>query len=144
MAGNTKVIHGMNARVAYGTAGSGTNVDFVNSWSLSVTLDTPEANRQGQKWKEVVVGQAGWSATITGQLILSNVQQKALFDTLVAVTPGTLLTTGTALAFHGEDAADHYSGNSYVTGFTVNSSVGGVVDFSLTIQGTGVLTQTVA
>ena len=144
MAGNTTVMHGKTARCAYGTAGSGTNIDYITGWTVTVNLETSEFGRQGQHWKEQAVGQAGWTASLTGELLLSNTQQAAIFSNLVTATPGTKLTGATALAFHGEDAGDHYSGDSYVTGLTINSQLGSIVNFTINVVGTGALTQTIA
>lgn len=143
MAGNTAVIHGKDAVCKYGTAGSGTTIDYIDSWSITTTLDTADSSRQEQEWKEVIPGMASWTATLTGHLLLSEASQLAIFQALIAATPGTKLTGGTALAFH-INATNHYSGDSYITTFTVNSQLGDRVNFTIGVQGTGVLTQTVA
>lgn len=144
MAGNTSPIHGKVARTAYGTAGSGTNIDFTDGWTINVTLDLADISRQGQHWKEVLPGQAGWTATVSGQLVLGNTQQKACLDALIAATPGTKLTGATALAFHMEDTGDHLSGDSYISSVQIGASLGDKVPVTFNVQGTGALALTSA
>lgn len=139
MAGNTVPIHGKVTRIAKGTAGSGTNIDFTNGYTIDVALDVGDKSRQGQNWKELLAGQAGWVATINGLLVLGNTEQKALMDSLITATPGTVLTGATALAFHLEDSADYLSGDSFITGFSTNPTIGDVVPVVLAVQGTGAL-----
>lgn len=144
MAGNTTPIHGKVCRTAYGTAGSGTNIDYTDGWTINVALDTPEISRQGQHWKEVLAGQAGWSGSFSGSLVAGNTQQKAILDNIIAATPGTKLTGATALAFHLEDTGDYLTGDCFITGVSIVTAVGGVVTFTVNFQGTGVLGLTVA
>jgi len=107
-------------------------------------LDIADTSRQGQHWKESIVGQAGWTATINAWFVPGNTQQKAILDALIAATPGTKLTGATALAFHGEDAGDHYSGDSYINSVSIAASTGDKVMLTINVTGTGVLTQTIA
>lgn len=144
MAGNTTPIHGKVARTAYGTAGSGTAIDYTDGYTLNVTLDTAVADRQGQSWHEFLAGMAGWSGSFTGMLVAGNTQQKAIYDNIISATPGTKLTGATALSFLLEDTGDYVSGDSYITGVSINAPVGDKVSFTVNFQGTGVLALTVA
>lgn len=144
MAGNTVPIHGKICRTAYGTAGSGTNVDYTEGWDLEVTLDMEDISRQGQHWKEFLPGQTEWSGSFSGQLVFGNTEQNTIITNLITATPGTKLTGATALAFHFEDTGDWLSGDSYIIGIPFTTSVGGKVVFTVNFQGTGVLTLTTA
>ena len=139
-AGNTVPIHGKVTRIAYGTAPA-TVMDFTDGWSIDVTLDVADASRLGQNWKEILPGQAGWSGSFSGQLVLANTQQKAVFDTIVTASPGTLFDASgaTALSFLLEDNTDYFTGDLYVTGFSTAPGIGDTVKFTVNFQGTGAL-----
>lgn len=139
MAGNTDSIHGKIARTAYGTAGSGTNIDFTDGWTVNSTVDLVDISRQGQHWKEVLPGQASWTATVSGQLVLGNTEQKACLDSLIAATPGVKLTGATALAFHMEDTGDYLSGDSYISSVQIGAQVADKVPVTFNVTGTGAL-----
>ncbi|MBW2606142.1 MAG: hypothetical protein JRD05_00755 [Deltaproteobacteria bacterium] len=142
MAGNTTPIHGKVCRTAKGTAGSGTNIDFTEAWNIDVSLDMADISRQGQHWKEALPGQAGWGGSFSGQLVLGNTEQKAIYDNLVTATPGTKLTGAAALAFHLEDTGDYLTGDVYITGVAISPGLGDKVAFSVNFQGTGALSLT--
>jgi len=144
MAGNTTPIHGKVARTAYGTAGSGTAIDYTDGWTLNVSAELAEALRQGQSWKEHVAGYGSWDGSFKGHLVLGNTQQKAILDNIITATPGTKLTTSTAIEFLCEDSGDYFTGDCFVTSVSVDANVGGVVSFTVNITGNGVLSLTVA
>ena len=120
MAGNTTPIHGKTTRTAYGTAGSGTAIDYTDGYTINVALDVADISRQGQQWKEVLPGQAGWEGSFSGQLVAGNTQQKAILDNIISATPGTKLTGATALSFLLEDTGDYLTGDSYITGVSIS------------------------
>ena len=144
MAGNTTPIHGKVTRTAYGTAGSGTAIDYTDGYTINVKVDMADVSRQGQSWKEFLAGQAGWDGSFSGQLVAGNTQQKAILDNIITATPGTKLTTSTALSFLLEDTGDYLTGDSYITGVSISPGVGDAVKFTINFQGTGALGLTVA
>ena len=144
MAGNTAPIKGQVCRVAKGTAGSGTNIDFTGGFTISITLDKSDKSRQGQHWKELLAAQAGWTASILGFLVLGNTEQKALLDNLITAAPGTVLTGASALAFHMEDTGDYVTGDSFIDGVEISPKVGDTVPVTINVQGTGALSLTTA
>lgn len=144
MAGNTTPIHGKVTRTAYGTAGSGTAIEYTDGYSIDVSLDMADISRLGQNWKEGLPGQAGWSGSFSGQLVAGNTQQKAILDNIITAAPGTKLTGTTALSFLLEDTGDYMSGDAYITGVSISPGIGDAVKFTVNFQGTGALALTVA
>lgn len=133
MSGNIVPIHGMIAR----TEKNSVVMDFTEGWEINVELEMASKSRQGQTWKEILPGQAGWSGSIAAQLVLANTEQAALLANLVTATPGTKLTD---MNFNLEDQNDYFSGDLYITGMAVTSRLAdGTIKVSWPFQGDGAL-----
>lgn len=137
MAGNTTPIHGKVCRVEKDSV----NMEFTDGWTINVTLDMADKSRQGQNWKEALPGQASWDGSFSGQAVMGNTEQKAIFDNIITPTPGTKLTD---MEFTLEDSGDYLSGNLYITGVGIDARVGDIVKFTVNFQGDAVLSLTVA
>jgi len=137
MAYNTVPFHGKVCRIEKNDVA----MEFSEGWSISATLDMAEASRQGQSWKEALPGLAGWNGSFTGQFVAGNTQQKAFFDNIVAASPGTKLTD---VKFLLDGATNAFTGNIFITGFSINGALAEVVKFTCNFQGDGALTLTLA
>ncbi len=135
MAYNTTPFHGKAARVEKNDVA----MEYSEGWNINANLDMGEANRQGQNWKEGLPGQGGWSGDFSGQFVAGNTEQKAFFDNIIAAAPGTKLTD---VKFLLDGATNAFTGNIFITGFSINPSVAGVVKFTANFQGDGALTLT--
>jgi len=121
MAGfNTTPFHGKVARIEKNNVA----VDYSVGYSLDVTLDMADASRQGQSWKEQLPGMAGASGTMEFMLVLGNTEQKALIDNLITATPGTKLED---VIFLLEGSTSGFTGDIYVTGFSMSTTIGDIV-----------------
>jgi hypothetical protein len=137
MAGNTAPIHGRVCRIDDG----GSLIDYSVDWSINASIDLSDASRQGQAWKENVVGQGGWNGSMTFHFVAGNTEQKALLDNIITASPGTKITD---LKFMLEDTGDYFSGNIFLNGFATSASVGDTVNCSFDFTGDGALALTVA
>jgi len=137
MAGNTIPIHGRVCRIDDG----GALIDYSVDWSVNVSVDLSDANRQGQAWKENLAGQSGWSGSMTFYFVAGNTQQKSLLDNIVAASPGTKLTD---IKFMLEDSGDYFAGDIFLNGFATSAAVGDTVNCSFDFTGDGALALTVA
>ena len=135
MAYNTTPFHGKVARVEK----NDTAMDFSSGWSLDVSLDMADISRQGQHWKEGLPGQGSWRGSFSGQLVLGNTEQKAFVDNLITATPGTKLTD---VKFLLDGSTNAFTGNIYITGFSMSPAVGGEATFTFNFQGDGALSVT--
>ena len=135
MAFNTTPFHGKVARIEKNDVA----VDFSVSYSLDVSLDMADASRQGQNWKEQLPGMAGASGTMEYQLVLGNTEQKALIDNLITATPGTKLTD---IKFLLDGSTNAFTGDIYVTGFSISTTTGDMVKGSFPFVVNGALTIT--
>jgi predicted secreted protein len=135
MAYNTTPFHGKVCRVEKNNVA----MDYSKGWSLNVNLDMADSSRVGQDWKEALPGQAGWSGSFEAYFVAGNTEQKAFFDNLVAATPGTKLTD---VKFLLDASTNAFTGNIYITGVSINATMGGVVSATINFQGDGALTLT--
>lgn len=135
MAYNTTPFHGKTARVEKNDVA----MDFTDGWSLDVSLDMADTSRQGQHWKEGLPGQAGFTGSFSGQIVLGNTEQKAFLDNLITAIPGTKLTD---VKFLLDGATNAFTGNIYITGFSTATAVGDKVGYTFNFQGDGALTVT--
>ena len=132
MAYNTAPFHGKVCVVEKGD----TAMAYSLGWSLSVTLDMADASRVGQEWKEALPGQAGWSGSMEVYFVAGNTEQKAFFDNLITATPGTKLTD---VKFLLDTALNAFTGNIFITGFSIATNIGDVVKSTMNFQGDGAL-----
>jgi hypothetical protein len=133
MAYNTTPFHGKVCRVEKNNV----VMDYSKGWSLNVNLDMADASRVGQNWKEALPGQAGWSGSFEIYATLGNTAQYAFFNNIVTAAPGTKLTD---VHFNLDTTANHFEGNVFITGISINATIGGVVSATVNFQGDGALT----
>jgi hypothetical protein len=133
MAYNTTPFHGKVCRVEKNNV----VMDYSKGWSLNVNLDMADASRVGQNWKEALPGQAGWSGSFEIYATLGNTEQYAFFNNIVTAAPGTKLTD---VHFNLDTTANHFEGNVFITGISINATIGGVVSATVNFQGDGALT----
>ena len=134
---NTTPFHGKLCRVEKNNVA----MDFGDGWTIDSNLDMADISRQGQHWKEGIPGMASWSGSFSGQLVLGNTEQKAFVDNLITATPGTKLTD---VKFLLDASTNAFTGNIYITGFSVGPGIGDAVKFSFKFQGDGALSVTSA
>lgn len=137
MAGNETPIHGKKCRIDKG----GVLIDFSVDWSINVSVDMADASKQGADWKNSLAGQAGATGSMNFHFVAGNPEQKALMDNIICATPGTLLTD---VKFMLEDSGDYFSGNVFLNGFAVPTSVGDTVNCSFDVTIDGELSLTLA
>jgi predicted secreted protein len=132
MAYNTTPAHGKLCRIEKDDEA----MDYTDGWTINSTLDLADISRQGQSWKENIPGQAGWDGSFSGSFVAGNTEQKAIFDNIVAATPGTKLTD---VKFLLDASTNAFTGNIYITGITVNGQLGDKISFSCNFTGDGAL-----
>ena len=122
--------------------GSVATIAAVRNFSVELTSDTIETSTMGTDVRTYVKGMSSWSgsadiyydpAASTGHLAV---------HTVLNPTSGTVGSS--TLTFEGylADTAGKFSGEVIVTGFTVNSTMDGMVEASISFQGSGACTYT--
>lgn len=117
----------------------GTTIAYQKGWQISVTLDMADASRAGQNWKEGLPGQAGWSGSFEMYVVPGNAQQILVYNNLIIAAPGTKIA---ASKFLQDVATNAFTGSFFITGISVNATMGGVSSATVNFQGDGALAQT--
>ena len=122
--------------------GSVATIAAVRNFSVELTRDTIETTTMGVDVRTYLKGMSSWSgsadiyydpAASTGHLAV---------HTVLNPTSGTVGSS--TLTFEGylADTAGKFSGEVIVTGFTVNATMDGMVEASISFQGSGACTFT--
>ncbi len=138
LTGNNGVVKVDNA------AGTPTAIAAVRNFSIEMTADTIETTVMGVDTRTYVKGLATWSGN--ADIYFDPDQMPTSNSGLTSLNP-TGATTGTAwnpagsgtvtLEMYLDSATKKFSGEAIVTGFTVNSSMDGLVEASISFQGSG-------
>jgi predicted secreted protein len=128
---------------AVGGAVNSTALAAVRSFSVEMTRDTIETSTMGQDFRTYVNGMSSWSGTADIYFDSSGSAPGHL--SVYPVLNPTNTTSGTVgqgtLAvelYLGPSTSGKFSGNIIITGFTVNSSMDGMVEASISFQGSSV------
>jgi predicted secreted protein len=122
--------------------GSVATVAAVRNFSIELTRDTIETSTMGVDVRTYLNGMAAWSgsadiyfdpAASTGHLAV---------HTVLNPTSGTVGQSTVTFQGFLADAAGKFEGEVIITGFTVNSSMDGMVEASISFQGSGACTFT--
>jgi len=143
LTGNNGVVKIDNA------AGSATALAAVRSFSIEITSDTIEKTVMSNDTRQYIKGLSSWSGT--ADIYFDPAEYPTANSGLVALNP-TGVSTGTPWKAVGSDpitleaflsdTSNKFSGEIIVTGFTVNSSMDGMVEASISFQGSGACTFT--
>jgi len=119
-----------------GTVKVGSNaVAEIRSYSLEETGDTLETSTMGDTARTYVPSLTSWSGSVD-----------VYWDETDSTGQGAL-TVGAEVTLNmypeGDDSGDtYYTGSAIVTGVSKNASFDGLVEASISLQGTGALTST--
>lgn len=115
---------------------NGVNVANVRNFSVDITSDTIETTTMGKDVRTYVKGLSQFSGSADIYFEASD------FDTNESTfnpTAGLVGASGVAVKLYLEDHASNdigFTGNIVVTGYTVTSSMDGLVEASISFQGT--------
>ena len=140
------ILTGNNGSIKLSTAVGGavnaTAIAAVRNFTVEMTRDTIETSTMGTDVRTYINGMSSWSgsadiyfdpAASTGHLAVYPI----LNPTAGTVGQGTL-----SVELYLNDAAGKFAGSVIITGFTVNSSMDGMVEASISFQGSGAATFT--
>jgi predicted secreted protein len=136
------ILTGNDGKVRVGS----TDLAAVRSFSIEQTADTIETSSMGTDVRTYVKGMSTWSGS--ADIYFDETEANTLTATLNMCASGHAVGGAASaiklvLADGGGDDK-WYSGNVLITGFTVNSSMDGMVEASISFQGSGVLSYTIA
>jgi predicted secreted protein len=139
LAGNNGVIK-MDASVG---AGSTTAIANVRNFSIELTSDTIETSTMGVDVRTYVKGMSAWSGSADIYFDPAASTGTLAVHSILNPTSGTVGQS--TLTFEGilNTTAGTFSGEIIITGFTVNSTMDGMVEASISFQGSAACTFTV-
>jgi predicted secreted protein len=119
-------------------AGTATVVAEVRNFSLEITRDTIETTTMGKDVRSYVAGLSAFSGSADIYFdpdILTTGNAKLI--TALNPTLGSVGDAPISIELFLNDAANKFAGEVIITGFTVNSSMDGMVEASISFQGSG-------
>lgn len=137
------ILTGNNGRILIDNAsGTLTQVLAVRNFSIELTSDTIETTTMGVDVRTYLKGLSSWSGT--ADVYFDDANYTGGASVIAALNPtGLLVGAGTVtIELYLQDSSDRFSGECIITGFTVNSSMDGMVEASLSFQGSGACTFT--
>jgi predicted secreted protein len=136
------IFTGNDGKVRVGT----TDLAAVRSFSIEQTADTIETSVMGVDVRTYVKGMSTWSGS--ADIYFDESETNTLKDLLnvasSAHTVGGAASTAKLVLQDGGGDDKWFSGSVLITGYTVNSSMDGMVEASISFQGTGPITYTIA
>jgi predicted secreted protein len=122
--------------------GSVASIAAVRSFSVELTRDTIETSVMGVDVRTYLTGMSSWSGT--ADIYFDSAASGGTFNTHAVLNPtqGTVGQGTLTVELYLNDTAGKFSGEVIITGFTVNSSMDGMVEASIAFQGSGPCTFT--
>lgn len=136
LTGNNGVVKIDNA------SGTPTAVAAVRNFSVEITSDTIETTAMGQETRSYVRGLSSWSGSADIYFDAANLTGGANVIAALIPTGGAVGDAPITVEFYTNNTAGKFAGEAIVTGYTVNSSMDGMVEASISIQGSGSCTFT--
>jgi predicted secreted protein len=121
-------------------AGTPTAIAAVRSFTIDITSDTIESTRMGQDARTYLKGLS--SFTGSADIYFDPTEYPTGSSGLVVLNPTTdgVGSSPVTLEVYLDATSHKFSGEVVVTGFSVNSSMDGMVEASISFQGSGAAT----
>lgn len=137
------ILGGTNAVSSTVTNSGGTELIQIKNYSLDLKADTIETTSMMNDTRQYVKGLAGWSGSADVLFDSATFGNAALnlaaSGTAVGAVPTSAVFFLESLGFPSTKA---FSGTIIITGFNVKSSMDGLVEATLSFQGSGALAYT--
>jgi hypothetical protein len=125
---------GNNGVVSFG----GANVAEVRNWSVEATADTIETSVMGNDTRQYVKGMSTFTGTADVLWNASHWTTNGMNPTVSGTSEVGKVPA--AINLYPAGSAPGFSGNVVITGYTVNASYDGLIEASVSFQGSGALT----
>ena len=126
--------------------GSVASIANVRNFSIDLTSDTIETTTMSGATdaRTYLKGLSSWSGS--ADIYFDSAASTGTIATHAVLNPTSGTVGSGTLTFEGylADTAGKFSGEVIITGFTVNSSMDGMVEASISFQGSGVLSYAIA
>lgn len=134
LTGNNGVVKIDNA------GGTPTAVLNVRNFTVDLTSDTIETTTMGIDVRTYTKGLAAWSGSADVYFDTTTPQ----LTSIASLNPTALLVGAATVTceLYLNDSANKFSGEAIITGFSISSSMDGLVEASISFQGSGACTYT--
>jgi predicted secreted protein len=122
--------------------GSVATIAAVRTFSIELTRDTIETSTMGVDVRTYLTGLSSWSGSADIYFDPASSTGTIATHAVLNPTSGTVGQGTLSVELYLNDTAGKFSGEVIVTGFTVNSSMDGMVEASISFQGSGACTYT--
>jgi len=136
LTGNNGVVKIDNA------SGTPTSVASVRNFSVDITADTIESTAMGNDTRQYLKGLSSWSGSADIYVDTANLTGGASVIAALIPTGGSVGDAPITVELYTNNTAGKFAGEAIITGFTVNSSMDGMVEGSISFQGSGAATFT--
>ena len=137
LTGNNGVVKIDNA------SGTPTTVAAVRNFSVEITADTIEKTVMGNDTRQYLKGLSAWSGSADIYFDPANITGGANVIAALIPTGGSVGDSTVTVELYLDTTSNKFSGEAIVTGYTVNSSMDGMVEASISFQGSGACSFTV-
>ena len=122
--------------------GAVATIAAVRNFSIELTRDTIETTTMGVDVRTYLTGLSSWSGS--ADIYFDSASSTGTIATHAVLNPtsGTVGQSTLTVELYLADTAGKFSGEVIITGFTVNSSMDGMVEASISFQGSGACTYT--
>ena len=138
------ILTGNNGVVKLDSSVGGTvaTIAAVRNFSIELTRDTIETSTMGVDVRTYLNGMSSWSGS--ADIYFDPAASTGTIATHAVLNPtsGTVGQGTLSVELYLADTAGKFAGEVIVTGFTVNSSMDGMVEASISFQGSGACTFT--
>ena len=122
--------------------GAVATIAAVRTFSVELTRDTIETTTMGVDVRTYLTGLSSWSGSADIYFDPAASTGTIATHTVLNPTSGTVGAGTLTVELFLADATGKFSGEVIITGFTVNSSMDGMVEASISFQGSGACTYT--
>jgi predicted secreted protein len=136
LTGNNGVVKIDNA------SGTPTAVAAVRNFSVEMTADTIETSAMGTDRRTYVKGMSQWSGSADIYFDAANLTGGASDIAALMPTGGAVGDSPITIELYLDGTSKKFAGECIVTGYTTNSSLDGMVEASISFQGSGAVTFT--
>jgi predicted secreted protein len=122
--------------------GAVATIAAVRNFSIELTRDTIETSTMGVDVRTYLTGLSSWSGS--ADIYFDPVASTGHLAVHTVLNPTSGTVGSSTLTFEGylADTAGKFSGEVIITGFTVNATMDGMVEASISFQGSGACTFT--
>ena len=147
MANLTTAINGTDIKVM--DASQNILVAYAQSGTLNVNMSTRDiSNKESDGWAEAMEGARNWDVSIEGAYAWTNVSAAALTNGADDMLNTYIITRAQVTVQFGTDGTTtgdtYYEGKGWLTAFSVSAPTEDTATYSLSITGSGELTQNVS